>query len=187
MSADTLLSRRFKEKYNFQEELQIGVETLFRFILQIVFRSKFRRQVVVRLERNKGREFPRLSFLYKTEFLFSLVCVYSYIFPLEARSSFSFNSLWLKPIRRRGFVQAFQTRNNDLNNCDSRKRDKLSTFGWKAWLNKQPRQFARETQLLYKKRNSNIVRDQRFYKATKLCLYWMEHCNSVYRNSKVFC
>ena len=93
VSADTLLSRRFKEKYNFQEELQIGVETLFRFILQIVFRSKFRRQVVVRLERNKGREFPRLSFLYKTEFLFSLVCVYSYIFPLEARSSFSFNSL----------------------------------------------------------------------------------------------
>ena len=166
MSADTLLSRRFKEKYNFQEELQIGVETLFRFILQIVFRSKFRRQVVVRLEWNKGREFPRLSFLYKTEFLFSLVCVYSYIFPLEARSSFSFNSLWLKPIRRRGFVQAFQTRNNDLNNCDSRKRDKLSTFGWKAWLNKQPRRFARETQLLYKKRNSNIVRDQRFYKAT---------------------
>ena len=79
------LSRRLKRNIISKRSFKSVSKLLFRFILQIVFRSKFRRQVVVRLEWNKGREFPRLSFLYKTEFLFSLVCVYSYIFPLEAR------------------------------------------------------------------------------------------------------
>ena len=37
----------------------------------------------------------------------------------ETNFFFSFNSLWLKPIRWTGFVQAFQIWHNELNVCDS--------------------------------------------------------------------